>query len=78
LAKESPILKFFSEYASVPFGEIGLMIFFGLSIIVGAMILSKGHLMKLLIKQFLTLMMLVSAILNFPIIDGEPMKYEKL
>lgn len=34
--------------------------------------------MKLLIKQFLIIMMVISAILNFPIIDGEPMKYEKL
>lgn len=42
------------------------------------MILAKGYLMKLLIKQYLIIMMVISAILNFPIIDGEPMKYEKL
>lgn len=54
------------------------MIFFALSVVVGGMILAKGHLMKLLIKQFLTVMMVVSAVLNFAIIDGEPVKYEKL
>ena len=78
LAKSSPLLQFLTDYASVPFGEIGLLLFFALSVLVGIMILAKGHLMKLVIKQFLVVMMIVSAVLNFPIIDGEPMKYEKL
>jgi S-DNA-T family DNA segregation ATPase FtsK/SpoIIIE len=34
--------------------------------------------MKLLIKQFMIVMVIVSGILNFPIIDGEIIKYEKL
>jgi hypothetical protein len=42
------------------------------------MILIKGHLIKLLIKQFILVMFLASAILNFPIIDGDSSKYEKL
>jgi len=41
LAKTSPLLSFFTDYASVPFGEIGLLIFFGLSVVVGSMILAK-------------------------------------
>ena len=34
--------------------------------------------MKLLIRQFVFVMIIVSAILNFPIVDGEADKYEKL
>jgi hypothetical protein len=34
--------------------------------------------MKLLIRQFLLVMVIVSAILNFPILDGEVIKYDKL
>lgn len=34
--------------------------------------------MKLLIRQFLLIMVVISAILNFPIIDGDVTKYEKL
>ncbi|HPC34554.1 MAG TPA: DNA translocase FtsK, partial [Candidatus Absconditabacterales bacterium] len=40
------------------------------------LILYKGYLMNLLIKQFLIVMMLVSGVLNFPIIDGEISKYQ--
>jgi hypothetical protein len=42
------------------------------------MILVKGHLIKLLIKQFLLVMLLISAVLNFSIIDGDATQYEKL
>ena len=75
---KNPAFSFLQEYASIPFGEIGLLLFFGLCIVVGIMILSKGHLIKLLIKQFLLVMILVSAVLNFSIIDGDATKYEKL
>lgn len=78
LAESSPILAFLQEYASIPFGEIGLLIFFGLCILVGIMILAKGHLIKLLIKQFLVMMILISAVLNFPIIDWDSTQFEKL
>lgn len=78
LAEGSPIFVFLQEYASVPFWETGLLLFFWLCILVGIMILSKGHLIKILIKQFLVSMILVSAILNFPIIDGDTTQYEKL
>lgn len=78
LAEWSPIFVFLQEYASIPFGEIGLLLFFWLCILVGIMILSRGHLIKLLIKQFLVIMILVSAILNFSIIDWDATQYEKL
>ncbi|HKL43902.1 MAG TPA: DNA translocase FtsK [Candidatus Absconditabacterales bacterium] len=76
LAKGSPIFEILTNYASVVFGEIGLNIFFGLCMLVGILIISKGYLMNLLIKQFLVVMILVSGIINFPIIDGDTNKYE--
>ncbi|HOG15533.1 MAG TPA: DNA translocase FtsK, partial [Candidatus Absconditabacterales bacterium] len=76
LAEGSPIFELLTNYASVAFGEIGLNVFFGLCILVGILILYKGYLMNLLIKQFLIMMMLVSGVLNFPIIDGEISKYQ--
>ncbi|HRU50204.1 MAG TPA: DNA translocase FtsK [Candidatus Absconditabacterales bacterium] len=76
LAEGSPIFELLTNYASVAFGEIGLNVFFGLCILVGILILYKGYLMNLLIKQFLIVMMLVSGVLNFPIIDGEISKYQ--
>lgn len=78
LAEGSPLFVFLQEYASVPFGEIWLLLFFALCILVGIMILVKGHLIKLLIKQFLLVMLLISAVLNFSIIDGDATQYEKL
>jgi len=76
LAKWSPVFDILTNYASVAFGEIWLNVFFGLSILVWILILYKGYLMNLLIKQFLIVMMLVSGVLNFPIIDGDVSKYQ--
>ncbi|MEI7918779.1 MAG: hypothetical protein WCH65_00780 [bacterium] len=39
--------------------------------------MAKGYLMKLLIRQFMVMMMIISAVINFPIIDGDAAKYEK-
>ena len=72
------MFDFLKSYASIIFGDVGLNIFFLLSIVVGFGILAKGKLMKLLIRQFMVVMVLVSAILNFPIVDGEMVKYETL
>jgi len=76
LANWSPIFDILTNYASVAFWEIWLNIFFGLCILVGILILSKWYLMNLLIKQFLLLMMLLSGIINFPIIDWDISKYQ--
>lgn len=70
LAQGSPILEILTSYASVAFGKIWLNIFFGLSVVVWTLILTKAHLMRILIKQFVAVMFLVSALLNFNIIDG--------
>lgn len=77
-ADSSPVFAFLKSYASIPFGEIGLYIFFALCFLVGILIMAKGYLMKLLVRQFLLVMIIVSAILNFPIIDGNGEKYEQL
>lgn len=76
LAEWSPIFELLTNYASVAFWEIWLNVFFGLCILVWILILYKGYLMNLLIKQFLIVMMLVSGVLNFPIIDWEISKYQ--
>jgi DNA segregation ATPase FtsK/SpoIIIE, S-DNA-T family len=39
--------------------------------------MAKGHLMKLLIRQFMIMIIIISAVINFPIIDGDVAKYEK-
>lgn len=75
LAEGSPIFDFLQHYASVAFGQLGTTIFFWLSIIVGILVLIKGYLMSLLIRQFLLVLMIASAVLNFPIVDGESNQY---
>jgi len=77
LAKWSPIFDVLTNYASVIFGEIWLNIFFGLSMLVWVLIISKWYLMNLMIKQFLVVMILVSGIINFPIIDWDTSKYQQ-
>lgn len=76
LAKGSPIFDILTNYASVVFGEIWLNIFFWLCMLVWILVISKGYLMNLIIKQFLVVMVLVSGIINFPIIDWDTSKYQ--
>ncbi len=77
LANGSPVFDILTNYASIVFGEIWLNIFFGLSMLVWILIISKGYLMNLIIKQFLAVMILVSGIINFPIIDGVTSQYQQ-
>lgn len=42
---------------------------------VGLYVLIKPHLIKLILKQFLLLFLIISAILNFPIVDGMSKNY---
>lgn len=77
LAKWSPVFDFLTQYAKIAFGDIGLNIFFGLCILVGVLVLVRGYLIRLMIKQFLVVMVLVSAILNFPVLDGTGTKYQE-
>lgn len=77
-ADNSPVLGFLRDRASIPFGEIWLYIFFALCVLVGILIMVKGYLMKLLTRQFILMMVTISWILNFPIVDGDVTKYEKL
>ncbi|MEI8009448.1 MAG: hypothetical protein WCI00_09145 [bacterium] len=67
---------FLRTYASIAFGQIGLYVFFALCFLVGILIIAKGHLMKLLIRQFMVIIVIISAVINFPIIDGDVAKYE--
>ncbi|MCF7834859.1 DNA translocase FtsK [Candidatus Gracilibacteria bacterium] len=76
LAEGSPVFDFMTNYAKIAFGDIGLNIFFGLCIVIGILIMAKGYLMRLIIKQFLVIMLLVSALLNFSVIDGTSTSYQ--
>ena len=76
-AEWSPVIMFLRTYASIAFGEVGLYVFFALCFLVGIFIMAKGHLMKLLMRQFIIINIIISAVINFPIIDGDVAKYEK-
>ncbi len=77
LANWSPVFDILTNYASIVFGEIGLNIFFWLSMLVWILVISKWYMMNLIIKQFLVVMILVSGIINFPIIDWDTSKYQQ-
>ncbi len=77
-AEGSPVLMFLRTYASIAFGEVWLYVFFALCFLVGIVIIAKWYLMKLIMRQFVLMMFLISAVINFPIIDGEMSKYETL
>lgn len=77
LAKWSPIFELLQKYAAIPFGDSGLSIFFALCIIVWIMIIAKWYLMNQLINQSLALLFLISAILNFPIIEWSTNVYQE-
>lgn len=68
-APDAPILWRFSKATSYAFGESWLVVFFILCVLVWLFILLKGYLMKTLIKQFVCLMFLTSAVLNFQAIE---------
>jgi len=76
-AEGSPVLMFLRTYASIVFGEIGLYVFFALCFFVGIVIITKGYLMKLVMRQFMIIMLIISAVINFPIIDGDASRYEQ-
>jgi hypothetical protein len=40
-APDAPILEFLSHYASIAFGQIGLVVFFALCIVMGILIMLK-------------------------------------
>ncbi|MDR2416510.1 MAG: hypothetical protein LBD75_08195 [Candidatus Peribacteria bacterium] len=44
-------------------------VFFALCMVIGILVLVKGHLMKTLMKQFVLLMFIVSGILNFAVMQ---------
>ncbi len=77
LAKWSPVFNFLTKYAKIWFGSVWLNVFFALSMLTWIMILIKAHLIKFFVRQFIFLNFLISAILNFPIIDWISTKYEQ-
>ena len=64
MAQGSPIFNFFTKYSTIAFGEIWLLFFFVLAIVVGILVLVKWHLAKFLVKYYFALLILISAFLN--------------
>ena len=64
MAQGSPIFNFFTKYSTIAFGEIWLLFFFVLAIVVGVLVLVKWHLAKFLVKYYFALLILISAFLN--------------
>jgi FtsK/SpoIIIE family/Ftsk gamma domain/FtsK alpha domain len=70
MAPNSPILQWFHQASYFVFGKIGTPPFFVLSIIFWLLVLFQWHLIRMLTKQFFILLFLVSALLNFPVLDN--------
>jgi hypothetical protein len=65
----------FKQGASRVFGFSGIHFFFALCVIYGALIFAKPRLLSIFIKQFIVICILLSGLLNFPIIDGVSRSY---
>ncbi len=78
MAQGSPLLVWFHKASYIVFGELGTPAFFALSLIFGLLVLFKWHLMRLLTKQYLIMLVLVSAILNLPIVDDAKISFFKM
>ena len=76
-AQDSPILGLFNRIITLLVGEIGIHIFFGLAILSGVLILVKQVLTKTIVKQFVILSMIISAILNFPVLEEQSIAYQQ-
>jgi|GEM_PF-2090545 len=66
------------KYAQIAFGEVGLTIFFALCVLAGILIIFKGHLIKQILRSFTIGIVLISGLINFPVIDGQGSSYEQL
>jgi len=66
------------RYAQIAFGEVGLTIFFALCVLAGTLIIAKGHLIKQILRSFTVGLVLISGLINFPIVDGQSSSYEQL
>lgn len=76
MAPTSPILARFHQASFYIFWEVGTLPFFGLSIIFWIMVLVREQYISILVKQFIISLLLISAILNFPILDeGDSSKF---
>ena len=76
-ATDSPILGLFNSIVTLLVGEIGIHIFFGLMILAGILTLLKEGLGRTIMKQFVILSMVISAILNFPVLEEQSIAYQE-
>lgn len=66
------------RYAQIAFGEVWLTIFFALCVLAGILIIAKGHLIKQILRSFTVGLVLISWLINFPVVDGQSSSYEQL
>lgn len=76
-AQESPLMKIFSNYASYLIGDVGVTLFFWLLFFVGVILRFQMNRMKFVIKMFLVLLVLLSSLLNFPVLDTGNTSYQQ-
>ena len=57
-------------------GAVGIHIFFGLMILAGIMTIVKQGLSRTIMKQFVVLSMVISAMLNFPALEEQTIAYQ--
>lgn len=55
---------------SLAFGKVGVLPFFAVTLLTGGLILWRGQMMRIWIKIFVVVVVLVSAIINFPLLDN--------
>jgi hypothetical protein len=76
LAANSPLIQLFNQRASLIFGQSGVETFFSILIIFGVLIIWRGRFLSTLLKQCITILIFVSALLNFPVIDKGDLSYQ--
>ncbi len=76
LASNSPLINLFNQRASLIFGQSWVETFFAILIIFGVLIIWRGKFLSTLLKQCIIILIFVSALLNFPVIDKADLSYQ--
>jgi hypothetical protein len=74
-APDGLVMQWRTSAASIALGNIGMSPFFALCMIVGGLILWRGAMMRVWIKIFVATTVVLSALLNFPLLDNPDALY---
>lgn len=75
-APDAPIINFLHQNVSFAFGDVGTFPFFVVAGVTGLLILRRGQMMRTWFKVFFTVVMLLSALLNFPVLSNVESTYQ--